>query len=146
MNKQEFEELIRPVLITDVAWDIIETVYNFHPAIPNIDGKTVIAKLYCDFGFDFIKAMLPQARMVEELEDEMVALNKSLAMAEAEMDFRMRERRKQYETEVDTLRRAYEQDCISMAITATFDGIQANLDRCEAKKRWLEAREEKTPC
>lgn len=44
--KKEFENIIGASLIDDREWDVIHTVYQFHPDIDDVNGKTQIAELW----------------------------------------------------------------------------------------------------
>lgn len=48
----------------------IETVYAFHPSIPNVGGKRMIAELYVNCGMTLIYDMLRRAEAIEEAEKE----------------------------------------------------------------------------
>ena len=49
MMKNEFENLIHGS-VTDEEYELIETVYMWHPAIRNTSGKEEVAELYKSFG------------------------------------------------------------------------------------------------
>lgn len=67
MTKQEFKALTKRDF-TDKEYETIETVYTFHPAISETEGKQQIANLYDTFGFRIIADMLPTAIKARELE------------------------------------------------------------------------------
>jgi hypothetical protein len=68
MMREEFEERIKARINQD-DWEVINEVYTFHPSIKDVGGKDQIAKLYREFGMDFIRAMLPQARAIIKAEN-----------------------------------------------------------------------------
>ena len=78
MNKSEFIyacELItnkKNITITDSDYNIIETVYAFHPAISEVRGKEQIALIYITFGMTVINDMLPRAIKARELENKIL--------------------------------------------------------------------------
>jgi len=69
MTKQEFKHLTKQDF-TDAEYEAIETVYTFHPAISETEGKKQIASLYDTFGFRIIADMLPTAINAKELEEQ----------------------------------------------------------------------------
>jgi len=69
MTKQEFKALTKRDF-TDKEYETIETVYTFHPAISETEGKKQIASLYDTFGFRIIADMLPTAINAKELEEQ----------------------------------------------------------------------------
>ena len=56
--------------ISDSDYEIIETVYAFHPAISDVRGKEQIAWLYTTLGMAVINDMLPRAIKARELENK----------------------------------------------------------------------------
>jgi hypothetical protein len=54
---------------TPEEWELIHTVYAWHPAIPEVKGKEVIARLFQIGGIGVLQDMLLKARRVQELED-----------------------------------------------------------------------------
>jgi len=70
MTKQEFKALTKRDF-TDKEYEAIETVYTFHPAISETEGKQQIASLYDTFGFRIIADMLPTAIKAKELAEPM---------------------------------------------------------------------------
>lgn len=69
MMKHEFEKRVG-VEISDQSYKIIETVYNWHPAINEVGGKDQIAALYDTGGMPLIKSMLEVSHIMMELERE----------------------------------------------------------------------------
>ncbi len=78
MTPQEFNELVGKK-VSNNEHNIIQTVYNFHPAIKDVGGKGQMAKLYLDFGMTVIEDMLPRAEKIMHLDGE-------LSKAQAELD------------------------------------------------------------
>ena len=56
--------------IYDTDYEIIETVYAFHPAISEVRGKEQIAWLYTALGMAVINDMSPRAIKARELENK----------------------------------------------------------------------------
>lgn len=56
MMKHEFEERVGGE-ISDQNYEIIETVYTWHPAINEVGGKDQIATLYETGGMPLIKSI-----------------------------------------------------------------------------------------
>lgn len=67
MSKEEFEKIINEKVSFD-DYRIIEKVYIWHPAIPPVGGKEIIAKLYLTGGMAVIKDMLSTAKGAENKE------------------------------------------------------------------------------
>lgn len=76
MNKNEFLHACefmtgtKHLTITDSDYEIIETVYAFHPAISEVRGKEQIAWLYTTLGMTVINDMFPRAIKARELENK----------------------------------------------------------------------------
>lgn len=77
MLKSEFEIMVQSYMdgieeyhISDELYKTIEYVYNWHPAISDTNGKEQIVHLYCDFGYEFIKNMVPDAETMDQLDSE----------------------------------------------------------------------------
>lgn len=46
MMKKEFENIIGACIIDENEWDMVHTVYQFHPEIDDVVGKKQIAELW----------------------------------------------------------------------------------------------------
>jgi hypothetical protein len=55
---------------TDFEWDVIHTVYQYHPAIPETGGKEKLAQLFALGGFGLISDMSRGAKEYEQKGDE----------------------------------------------------------------------------
>ncbi len=73
MMQVEFQNLIGET-VTNEEFEIINTVYTFHPSISETDGKKQIANLYKTFGYRIIKDMLATAIQAEKYESEITNL------------------------------------------------------------------------
>ena len=71
--KHEFEERIGET-VTAEAYDIIERVYTYHPALECSYPKDMIAKLWKVGGLALMRDMLPRANVVMDLESEIQGL------------------------------------------------------------------------
>lgn len=69
MLKTEFEGLVGRTL-SDECYDIVETVYTFHPCISETKGKEQIGKLYQMGGMRLMRDMYPVAEVARKLEDK----------------------------------------------------------------------------
>ena len=69
MMKHEFEERVGGE-ISDQNYEIVETVYTWHPAINEVGGKDQIATLYETGGMPLIKSMLEAANIMMDLDKE----------------------------------------------------------------------------
>lgn len=74
MMKSEFEDLIHGS-VTDEEYELIETVYMWHPAIRTTSGKEEVAELYKSFGIIIFKDMYPRAMKLKEIDEEIRSLN-----------------------------------------------------------------------
>lgn len=72
--KSEFEDLIHGS-VTDEEYELIETVYMWHPAIRTTSGKEEVAELYKSFGIIIFKDMYPRAMKLKEIDEEIRSLN-----------------------------------------------------------------------
>ena len=68
MTKTELEALAGTV--TQEAYEQINFVYTFHPAISETNGKQQIADLYKTFGMRIISDMYPTACKAQALEED----------------------------------------------------------------------------
>jgi hypothetical protein len=68
MMKEEFESKINGTVSTE-DYAIVETVYTWHPMIPEVDGKKRIAELYKLGGMGLMKDMWSKAVEMEGLDD-----------------------------------------------------------------------------
>lgn len=75
MMKTEFEDLIHGS-VTDEEYELIETIYMWHPAIRNTSGKEEVAELYLSFGLVIFKDMYPRAMKLKEIDEEIRSLNR----------------------------------------------------------------------
>ena len=85
MMKSEFTALIGAE-INDHDWDIVQTVYQFHPAISDTNGKRQIADLYRSFGMLPIIDMLERAQKIGLLEQKISALKQEIAFHRNEIE------------------------------------------------------------
>ena len=81
MMKEEFLEVAGLKNISDSDYELIETVYVWHPLISDAIGKEQVAELYKNFGIGIFKEMKPKAEEAQRLELELSdALNKADAI------------------------------------------------------------------
>ena len=78
MTKSEFEDLIHGS-VTDEEYELIETVYMWHPAIRNTSGTEEVAELYKSFGIVIFYDMYPRAKKAKDIEDNIRMLDKTRA-------------------------------------------------------------------
>lgn len=76
MTKSEFEDLIHGS-VTDEEYELIETVYMWHPAISNTSGKEEVAELYLRLGLVIFKDMYTRAMKLKEIDEEIRSLNRA---------------------------------------------------------------------
>lgn len=81
---------------TEEEWQVITQVYGFHPAIPDVNGKDVLAGLYKVGGMGIIRDMLVTANTAETYYQDVREI-------EVEMD-RKRQAIKQLEEDLVNLR------------------------------------------
>lgn len=70
MTREEFRDLVG-LEISDADYEIIEKVYNFHPAVNEVSGKKEVAELYKSYGIVVFHDMLPRAEKNRELERQL---------------------------------------------------------------------------
>ena len=78
MNKLEFEQKFGG----DVSFEeyaVIERIYTFHPAIPNVDGHATIAALYAMGGMRLMHDMMPAANAAAEIDSAVIHANTVLS-------------------------------------------------------------------
>lgn len=100
MTKQEFNTNLKKIFDEhdytfveplDSDYEVIEFVYNFHPAISNTVGKEQIAMIYFIGRMSVIYDMLPRAKHAQALECE-------YAEAKAKLDA-IRQKQEEFETD-----------------------------------------------
>ena len=74
MLRSEFDALIETRIPTDGEYEIIEKVYNYHPSISPVYGKSQVAALWESLGILPFEDMLPRAEMCMEIENEIQKL------------------------------------------------------------------------
>lgn len=77
MTKSEFEKATCAT-VTDSEYEVIETVYMYHPAVSNTEGKVQIANLYCTMGIRVIMDMVPTAHKARNIEQAIYAKKQEL--------------------------------------------------------------------
>ena len=82
MTKQEFEK-ISGKTVSQGDYANIEFVYQFHPSIPNVGGKEMIAELYNLGGMRLILDMKRTADEAKWIETVMANLRRRLDTLEA---------------------------------------------------------------
>jgi len=73
MMKSEFEEMSK-VKVSDNDYEVIQTVYGFHPAIKDTTGKAQVVALYKACGMAVFHDMLESAKVASAIETEMHSL------------------------------------------------------------------------
>ena len=72
MNKQEFCDHTAGTAkyedISELDWEIINTVYTYHPLISNTNGKDEIAAFYNQGGLGLLQDMFPTADSIGQNE------------------------------------------------------------------------------
>jgi hypothetical protein len=68
--------------VTTDEYTCIEYVYMFHPAIPDVGGKDVIAHLYAYGGMLVIKDMYARAEKADDAEQKIAEIRRDIAGAE----------------------------------------------------------------
>lgn len=83
MTKREFEERIHGH-VSDRDYELIETVYTFHPVIKDSGGKDQIAQIYLAGGMPVMRDMYPTAVKAKDKDERIRALKAQIAEAEEE--------------------------------------------------------------
>lgn len=119
MMKQEFEQRIGAE-VTQEQYRMIEHVYMWHPSIPNVGGKDVIAQLWKIGGM----------ALIEDMDDRCVAL---------EMDYQnvCDELRKVIVRKGDVLQRIGELQKEIESLNTEFDVLTAETERLSMLKEQL---------
>lgn len=73
MNINEFNSRVN-IPVTAEDYHAVEYVYNYHPSVPDCQGKDYIAGLYNLGGMGLIRSMIPLAQEGEEREKRLYAL------------------------------------------------------------------------
>lgn len=84
MMKEEFEKIVSET-VSNEDYDVVETVYIWHPSISEVSGKEQISSIYRQFGMPVIHDMLETATYAEELD----AQRKQLMRRVDEIDQRL---------------------------------------------------------
>lgn len=79
MLKSEFLRLINTEPPTDDEYELIEKVYNWHPAISETDGKRQVARLWDDFRITIFYDMSHRA-------DAILQIQKALSRSRTEVE------------------------------------------------------------
>ena len=88
MTREEFENHCTAIQPNFEKWPTvqqyaaIEYVYNFHPSISEVNGKTQIARLYVEFGMAIINDMQERAMAMEKAEKDLRAAKEQVAKVE----------------------------------------------------------------
>lgn len=77
--------------VKDGEYPYVEYVYMFHPAIPNVGGKDVIAHIYAYGGILVIKDMYARAKKADEAERKVHAIRKDIEGMEKQIQDLMAE-------------------------------------------------------
>ena len=67
MMKEEFEKFVGET-VSNEDYNVIETVYIWHPSISEVSGKDQISSIYRQFGMPVIHDMLETAMYAKELD------------------------------------------------------------------------------
>lgn len=85
MQKKEFEEMVgNPV--SDADYDVVGTVYQWHPSVSETSGKEEVAELYKSFGITVFLDMLPRAKKNRELSMEFGRLRAEMKRVQEEIE------------------------------------------------------------
>jgi hypothetical protein len=66
----DFENYARGLTEEEKYWNAIQLVYNFHPAIDEVEGKKQIAIIVADYGIGIVMAMVDEAVKAKERDAE----------------------------------------------------------------------------
>ena len=82
MNRQEFLDRIGEKEISDAQWVVAHEVYQWHPSIPDVGGKEVIASLYKVGGVGLLSDMLNTAYATRDAEQKVEDARRALQEAQ----------------------------------------------------------------
>lgn len=75
MLREQFDRIAEArgyeIQITPEDYKAIETVYMYHPAIGEVNGKEQIVDLVGNYGMTVIRDMIPRAQQMQEIEEEL---------------------------------------------------------------------------
>lgn len=97
MMREEFLKRVRAIPghenaeISDADYARVEYVYMFHPAIPDVGGKEIIANLYAYGGMLVIRDMYARAKKADEAERKIHAIRKDIEGMEKQIQDLMAE-------------------------------------------------------
>lgn len=84
MMKEEFMREIHAIpghendAVMQEEYTIVEYVYTWHPAIPDVGGKKAIAALYANGGILVMRDMYARAKIAEEADARIRAIRKDI--------------------------------------------------------------------
>lgn len=90
MMHSEFNKLIHPRLVSGEEYNVVETVYGYHPIFEGNDSsaKQMIAELFKAGGMGLMREMLPAAQHVEQIEQELAeTMTKADRLRQQRRDF-----------------------------------------------------------
>ncbi len=86
MTREEFvKQLGRNPELSDGAWELVTLVYNFHPTIPDVGGKKVIADLFNIGGMGIIRDMVAAADTAKLCENAIDAAKEEVRVAQEKL-------------------------------------------------------------
>lgn len=78
MLQSEFENLIETRKPTDAEYEMIETVYMYHPSIDDVHGKMQVAQLWDTAGSTVFEDMLPRAEACKVIDNKIRELKRKI--------------------------------------------------------------------
>ena len=73
--------------INEDDWEVIQTVYMFHPSIPEVNGKEAIARIWMlPAGMRIIRDMTATAKAEEQIEDEMLQIRREISQMNKKLE------------------------------------------------------------
>lgn len=78
MLRSEFENLIETRKPTDAEYEMIETVYMYHPVIDDVHGKMQVAQLWDTVGVTVFEDMLPRAEACKVIDNKIRELKRKI--------------------------------------------------------------------
>mgnify|MGYP003292502259 CR=1 FL=1 len=78
MLKSEFDNLIETRKPTDAEYNMIETIYMYHPAIDDVHGKMQVAQLWDIAGVTVFEDMLPRAEASKVIDNKIRELKRKI--------------------------------------------------------------------
>ena len=106
MNKQEFcdRTTAKYENLNEDDWNVISTVYTYHPVISNVNGKDEIAALYNQGGLGLLQDMYNTANVIQQNESRIQAAKVELENVTKKHEANLKELDEIFQTKTGEIR------------------------------------------